>query len=105
FHIFALSCSFISFCIKNNILIFSLMNNFFHFIMHNGFKVPSLRNIEKTYPYFHDGSVASLEEAVRIMSKIQNNKDISDKDVENIVAFLKSLTADIDSKYKTVANK
>ncbi|MDY3520893.1 c-type cytochrome [Riemerella anatipestifer] len=69
------------------------------------FKVPSLRNIEKTYPYFHDGSVASLEEAVRIMSKIQNNKDISDKDVENIVAFLKSLTADIDNKYKTVANK
>ncbi len=39
------------------------------------------------------------------MSKIQNNKDISDKDVENIVAFLKSLTADIDNKYKTVANK
>ncbi|WP_260393637.1 c-type cytochrome [Riemerella anatipestifer] len=69
------------------------------------FKVPSLRNVEKTYPYFHDGSVASLEEAVRIMSKIQNNKDISDKDVENIVAFLKSLTADIDNKYKTVANK
>ncbi|MFX1665180.1 c-type cytochrome [Riemerella anatipestifer] len=69
------------------------------------FKVPSLRNVEKTYPYFHDGSVASLEEAVRIMSKIQNNKDISDKDVENIVAFLKSLTTDIDNKYKTVANK
>lgn len=64
------------------------------------FKVPGLRNIEKTAPYFHDGSVEKLEDAVRIMAKLQSDKDLSEKQVENIVAFLKTLTADIDDKYK-----
>jgi len=56
------------------------------------FKVPSLRNIEKTAPYFHDGSQASLEEAVRIMAQYQLNKELTSKEVEDIVAFLKTLT-------------
>ncbi len=56
------------------------------------FKVPLLRNIEKTYPYFHDGSVAELDDAVRIMAKLQLNKDLTDEEVNNIVAFLKTLT-------------
>ena len=56
------------------------------------FKVPSLRNIEKTYPYFHDGSVDDLREAVDIMAKSQLNKTLSDKELDDIVAFLKSLT-------------
>jgi cytochrome c peroxidase len=64
------------------------------------FKVPSLRNIEKTHPYFHDGSIASLEEAVWIMGKVQSDKDLSDTEVKQIVAFLKTLTADIDDKWK-----
>jgi cytochrome c peroxidase len=64
------------------------------------FKVPSLRNIEKTHPYFHDGSVNKLEDAVRIMGKLQSDKDLSDEQVSQIVAFLKTLTADIDEKYK-----
>lgn len=64
------------------------------------FKVPSLRNIEKTYPYFHDGSVDDLAEAVKIMGKLQSNKDISDEDVDLIIAFLKTLTADIDEELK-----
>lgn len=64
------------------------------------FKVPGLRNIEKTGPFFHDGSVSSLKEAVKIMGKLQLNKDISEEDAVNIVEFLKSLTADIDDKYK-----
>ena len=66
------------------------------------FKAPSLRNIEKTYPYFHDGSVADLNEAVKIMGKLQNNKDLSEKEINNIVAFLKTLSADIDPKYKNL---
>jgi cytochrome c peroxidase len=64
------------------------------------FKTPSLRNVEKTYPYFHDGSVASLKESIIIMGKLQVNKDISDADANDIVAFLKTLTADVDAKYK-----
>lgn len=64
------------------------------------FKVPGLRNVEKTAPYFHDGSVSSLNEAVKMMSKLQLNKDISDEDSNNMVAFLKTLTADVDVKYK-----
>lgn len=64
------------------------------------FKVPGLRNVEKTYPYFHDGSVASLKDAIRIMGKLQLNKDLSDADINDIEAYLKTLTADIDVKYK-----
>jgi len=64
------------------------------------FKVPSLRNIEKTYPYFHDGSVSDLGEAVKIMAKLELNKDLTDKDVNSIVTFLKTLTADIPQELK-----
>jgi len=65
------------------------------------FKVPILRNIEKTYPYFHDGSVADLSEAVKIMGKLELNKDLTDEQVADIVTFLKSLTADIPEDWKT----
>jgi cytochrome c peroxidase len=58
------------------------------------FKVPSLRNIEKTAPYFHDGSIASLEKAILIMAKSQLNKELKAEEVENIAAFLKSLTGE-----------
>ncbi|GBC89203.1 Cytochrome c551 peroxidase [bacterium HR13] len=56
------------------------------------FKVPPLRNVAMTPPYFHDGSVRSLEEAVWIMGKVQLGKDLSKQQVGYIVAFLKSLT-------------
>ena len=64
------------------------------------FKVPSLRNVEKTAPYFHDGSVTSLKESIKIMGKLQLNKDIPDNEVNDMVAFLKTLTADADARYK-----
>lgn len=64
------------------------------------FKVPSLRNIEKTWPYFHDGSVKELEEAVAIMAKGQLNKDLSETEVTNIVEFLKSLTGEVPAEAK-----
>mgnify|MGYP001551463168 FL=1 len=57
------------------------------------FKVPSLRNVTKTGPYFHDGSVASLEEAVRMMGRYQLGKELSDADVKSIVVFLDALSA------------
>jgi len=59
------------------------------------FKVPILRNVAKTAPYFHDGSVEKLEDAVWIMGKIQLGKDLNKAQVEEIVIFLKSLTGKI----------
>lgn len=55
------------------------------------FKVPSLINITETAPYFHDGSVAELDRAIRIMAKTQLNKDLSDEQVSSIKTFLGSL--------------
>lgn len=59
------------------------------------FKVPILRNVEMTSPYFHDGSVDRLQDAVRIMGKIQLGKDLGPKEISEIVALLKSLTGRI----------
>lgn len=59
------------------------------------FKVPILRNVEKTPPYFHDGSVDRLEDAVLIMAKVQLGKDLEKQQVEEIVSFLVSLTGEI----------
>ena len=58
------------------------------------FKVPTLRNIELTYPYFHDGATTSLNEAVNIMGEIQLGRQFTDEENEKIVAFLKSLTGE-----------
>jgi len=57
-------------------------------------RVPTLRNIALTAPYFHNGSVKSLDEAVRVMAKTQLNKDLSDKQVQELVAFLEALTGE-----------
>jgi len=64
------------------------------------FKTPSLRNIEKTYPYFHDGSVDRLEDAVNIMAKTQLNKELTQKETTDIVAFLKTLTGEVPQHLK-----
>lgn len=60
----------------------------------NMFRTQTLRNITDTAPYFHNGSVNDLGEAVRVMAKTQLNKDLSDTDVEDIVAFLGALTGE-----------
>jgi len=59
------------------------------------FKVPSLRNIEHTFPYFHDGSVSDLTEAVHIMAKVQLDYNLNAEEAEKIVAFLKTLSGEI----------
>ena len=64
------------------------------------FKVPSLRNIEKTGPYFHDGSVSSLDEAIKIMAKLQVNKDLTDEEVSQISTFLATLTGEVPAELK-----
>ncbi|TQV74193.1 cytochrome-c peroxidase [Exilibacterium tricleocarpae] len=58
------------------------------------FKVPTLRNIELTYPYFHDGEVATLREAVALMGQLQLGRDFTADEVDKITAFLKTLTGD-----------
>ncbi|MDQ7056460.1 MAG: cytochrome-c peroxidase [Persephonella sp.] len=66
------------------------------------FKVPSLRNIAMTYPYFHDGSVWDLREAVRIMGETQLGIKLSHDEIDKIVAFLKSLTGKIPESARTM---
>jgi cytochrome c peroxidase len=59
------------------------------------FKVPTLRNVAKTAPYFHDGSVSNLNDAIRIMAKTQLNKELSDTEVQKIEVFLNALTGEV----------
>ncbi len=59
------------------------------------YKVPTLRNVEYTYPYFHDGSANTLTEAVRVMGRIQLGKDFTADETKQVVAFLKTLTGDM----------
>ncbi|ARO87052.1 cytochrome C biogenesis protein CcsA [Nitrosospira lacus] len=56
------------------------------------FKVPTLRNVELTYPYFHDGAAATLEEAVDTMGRLQLGRTFNKEENAKIVAFLKTLT-------------
>ena len=58
------------------------------------FKVPTLRNVELTYPYFHDGAAKTLTEAVDIMGRLQLGRVYSTEENAQIVAFLKTLTGD-----------
>jgi cytochrome c peroxidase len=64
----------------------------------NVFKVPSLRNVAVTAPYFHDGSAKTLEEAVDVMFKFQLGRVPSDKDKDLIIKFLKTLTGEWGGK-------
>lgn len=58
------------------------------------FKVPTLRNVELTAPYFHDGEAATLKQAVDVMGRIQLGRKFSDDENAKLVAFLKTLTGD-----------
>jgi len=63
------------------------------------FRVPMLRNVAKTAPYFHDGSVERLDRAVRIMASVQLGRELDDTTVGEIVSFLEALTGGIPSNY------
>lgn len=58
------------------------------------FKTPTLRNVMLTPPYMHDGSIATVEDAIRIMHQFQIGKNISDADTKSLVAFLNTLTGE-----------
>jgi cytochrome c peroxidase len=55
------------------------------------FKVPMLRNVARTAPYFHDGKVATLEEAVRLMGWLQLDRKLTPGDIADLIAFLRTL--------------
>lgn len=63
------------------------------------FKVPSLRNVARTGPYFHDGSIKTLDEAVRLMAKHQLGRTLTDAETSAIVSFLRTLTGEPDPAY------
>ncbi|MFT4623056.1 MAG: cytochrome c peroxidase [Myxococcota bacterium] len=63
------------------------------------FKVPSLRNVAKTGPWLHDGSITDLEEMIRLMGKHQLGRDLDDATVTSIRAFLGALTGELDATY------
>lgn len=58
------------------------------------FKVPTLRNVEMTYPYFHDGAADTLTQAVDVMGRLQLGRTFAPDENAKIVAFLKTLTGD-----------
>ncbi len=62
------------------------------------FKVPSLRNVAVTAPYFHNGSADTLEKAVAVMGKYQLGLDLPNEDISAITAFLKTLTGEYNGK-------
>jgi cytochrome c peroxidase len=63
------------------------------------FKVPSLRNVEKTGPYFHNGKVGTLDEAVASMAEFQLGRKLTDTEVKSIGTWLKSLTGELPVEY------
>jgi cytochrome c peroxidase len=63
------------------------------------FKVPSLRNIEKTGPYFHNGKIATLKEAIAKMADYQVGKTLNDAEIQSIETWMKSLTGEIPADY------
>lgn len=69
------------------------------------FKVPGLRNVELTWPYYHDGTRATLEEAVRDMGTYQSGVKLQPAEIDQIVAFLRTLTGEYQGKLLTNVNK
>jgi cytochrome c peroxidase len=65
------------------------------------FRVASLRNVAMTAPYFHDGSVATLPEAVRVMARVQLGVTLGDAETSDIVAFLESMTGELPANFAT----
>ena len=68
------------------------------------FKVPGLRNVEHTWPYYHDGTRETLEEAVRDMGLYQSGVELTEGEITSIVSFLKTLTGEYNGQAITTSN-
>jgi cytochrome c peroxidase len=62
------------------------------------FRVPTWRNVATTAPYFHNGKVPTLSEAIRVMAKTQLNRDLTEADVQDIFSFLVALTGSVPAQ-------
>lgn len=69
------------------------------------FKVPTLRNVTLTYPYYHDGSVETLEQAVRKMGHYERGRELTDAEVTQIVAFLGALVGELPTPPDAAASQ
>lgn len=68
------------------------------------FKTPTLRNVALTYPYYHDGSVETLNQAITMMAKYQVGQELSPEEAQKIEAFLNALTGEYEGKTLTNSN-
>ena len=68
------------------------------------FKTPTLRNVALTYPYYHDGSVETLKEAVTKMAKYQVGREMADGEADKVVSYLNALTGEYKGKKLTNDN-
>ncbi len=66
----------------------------------HSFKVPTLLNVEKTGPYYHDGSISTLEEAIKMMGVRQLDKKLKDEEIAHMVTFLKALTGKLPEEFE-----
>jgi cytochrome c peroxidase len=64
------------------------------------FKVPMLRNVTETGPYFHNGAISDLQETIKIMGQSELNKTLTPEEIANIAAFLKALKGNISDEAK-----
>ena len=69
------------------------------------FKTPTLRNVALTYPYYHDGSVETLEQAITMMSKYQVGREMSEEDARKVESYLKALTGEYNGKVLVNVNQ
>jgi cytochrome c peroxidase len=69
------------------------------------FRVPSLRNVERTAPYFHDGSAGTLDDAIAVMARFQLGRDVPPEDRQRIAAFLRTLSGEVPSASEAAAGK
>jgi cytochrome c peroxidase len=69
------------------------------------FRVPMLRNVARTAPYFHDGSAETLERAVRVMASVQLGRTLDERTVADLVSFLEALTGEVPSSYAPPGEK
>lgn len=79
---------------------FAIQNSEMHSTTKQRYKVPTLRNVELTAPYLHDGSAATLEEAVAVMGEYQLGAELSDDEIRSLILFLRSLTGVLSEELK-----
>ena len=63
------------------------------------FRVQPLRNVTRTAPYFHDGSVPGLDAAIAVMARVQLGRTLTDAELEDLIAFLGTLEGDVPAQF------